>query len=111
MWTCNGTPRGLRNHGPAQPEAVSLLSDVSDAAWLRESLLAITTADGGVRWKKGLRMSRTLPPHGQGHAMEYSSMSSTVRVDAQALVAACSSRETPAKGKGCRWRAEAWRLS
>ena len=43
--------------------------------------------------------------------MEYSSVPSTVRVDAQALVAAFRSGETPAKGKGCRWRAEAWRLS
>jgi len=84
---------------------------VSDAAWLRESVYGVTTADGGVRWKKGLRISRALPPRGQGHAMEYSSMPSTVRVDAQALVAACGSRETPAKGKGCRWLAEAWRLS
>jgi len=84
---------------------------VSDNAWLRESVYATTTADGGVRWKKGRRISRALPPRGQGHAMEYSSMPSTVRVDAQALVAAFRSGETPAKGKGGRWRAEAWRLS
>ena len=75
---------------------------MSDAAWLRESGYATTTADGGVRWKKGRRIRSALPPRGQGHAMEYSSMPSTVRVDAQAFVAAFRSGEPPAMGNGRR---------
>jgi hypothetical protein len=54
-------------------------TEVSDPTCTRESSYAITTDDGGLTWKKGLRISRGLPACGRGHKIEYGYMPSTVR--------------------------------
>jgi len=78
-------------------------TEAADGACVRESSYAIVTEDGGVTWKKGPRISRELPPCGQGHKIEYSAMPSTVRVDARTLVTAFRSGYTPAQGRRMGW--------